>query len=82
MRTKRAERMSKEFSGFLNNSVLIAQETWTHKVEKGTTTKVKLSYFVGGNCHQQNFDNLDETQNFIDNYMEAHVRNPILFRKF
>jgi len=81
MRTKRAEKMSRAFSEFLNNSVLIAQESWTHK-SGVKPTNIKLSYFVIGDCHQKNFDNLDETQSFIDDYMAAHVRNPILFRKF
>jgi len=82
MRTKQAEEMSKAFAEFLNDSVLIAQDSWTHQSEVGTTTDIRLSYFVIGDCHQQNFNNLDEAQNFIDNYMKAHVRDPILFRKF
>jgi len=82
MRTKQAEEMSKAFAEFLNNSVLIAQETWTHQSEVGTTTKIRLTYFDAWDYSQQNFNNLDEAQNFIDNYMKAHVRDPILFRKF
>lgn len=82
MRTERAEEMSKVFSEFLNDSVLIAQETWTHKSETGTTTKIKLSYFAHRHCNQQNFNDLDEAESFIGDYMRAHTRDPILFRKF
>jgi hypothetical protein len=79
---KRAEEMSKAFSEFLNDSVKITQETWKHKIDSKAKTETKLSYFVAGHCHIQSFNNLDEVQNFIDDYIKTHVRNPILFRKF
>ena len=85
---ERAERLSKILADFINQSVCIHYDVWTHhKIAYSKTngipkTEIRLSHFAGGSCTQQKFADLDEVENFINNYMNHRKENEILFRRF
>ena len=86
MRVKRAEGISQMFAKYLNNSVCVDQASWTHEnIRYNNTngipeTDITLSFFVyKQKCCQKKFKDLDEVEDFINQYIESRE---ILFRRF